>query len=45
MADDRPSAFVDLWDRWKDPFGNWLEIFALVSDNKILASGKLTIKV
>jgi putative SOS response-associated peptidase YedK len=31
MADDRPFAFAGLWDRWKDPVGNWLESFALVT--------------
>jgi putative SOS response-associated peptidase YedK len=31
MSDDRPFAFAGLWDRWKDPTGNWLESYALVT--------------
>ena len=31
LKDDEPFAFAGLWDRWKQPDGNWLISFAIIT--------------
>ena len=39
MADDSPFAFAGLWDAWKDPAGQWLQSFSIVTTeaNELMA--------
>ena len=31
LRDDGPLAFAGLWDAWKDPTGEWLQSFSIVT--------------
>ncbi len=31
MRDDDPFAFAGLWDAWKDPGGEWLQSYSLIT--------------
>ena len=31
MRDDAPFAFAGLWDAWKDPGGEWLQSYSLIT--------------
>ena len=31
MRDDAPFAFAGLWDAWKEPDGEWLQSFSLIT--------------
>ncbi len=33
MADGSPYAFAGLWDRWREPEGQWLETFTIITTN------------
>ena len=40
MADDAPFAFAGLWDAWKDPVGQWLQSFTIITTdaNELMSS-------
>ena len=31
MADHAPLPFAGLWDAWKDPTGQWLQSFSIIT--------------
>jgi hypothetical protein len=31
MRDDAPFAFARLWDAWKEPGGDWLQSYSLIT--------------
>jgi putative SOS response-associated peptidase YedK len=31
LKDDEPLAFAGLWDAWKDPTGEWLQSFSIIT--------------
>ena len=39
MADGAPFAFAGLWDAWKDPVGQWLQSFSIITTdaNELMA--------
>ena len=43
MADDAPFAFAGLWDAWKEPGGDWLQSYSLITtDANELAAEVIT---
>jgi putative SOS response-associated peptidase YedK len=34
MRDDAPFAFAWLWDAWKEPSGDWLQSYSLITPRR-----------